>query len=213
MRKAFVVALLSTLAVLGQSASAEAGGPTSVLVTNPGTGQATALYYTDSRYAELENLLHTTAGAEADPPADASPGRSFNVAWLAHDVNVWRFDQVYFDLPGGPWVATSNLFTEGPRQEQVSWRRVADGKALVRLFDQLLAGKPSAPAFEPGAPAEPPAVPDPVAQTRWFSLSGWRWVAPGVLLGLGVGLVVAGRGRRGDEPHQVLVDREPERVS
>jgi len=211
MRKALAVALLSTLAVLGLSASAEAGGPTSVLVTNPGTGQAAALYYTDSRYAELDSLLHNT-GAEADPPADPSKGRSFNVAWLAHDVSVWRFDQVYLDLPGGPWVATSNLFAEGPAQERVSWHRVANGKPLVMLLDQLVAGKPAAPAFEPSAPAETPAVPDPGVRTRWFSLTGWRWVAPGLLLGLGLGLVVARRNSRDDEPHQVLVDREPERT-
>jgi cytochrome c-type biogenesis protein CcmH/NrfF len=49
-------------------------------------------------------------------------------------------------------------------------------------------------------------------RTRWFSLTGWRWVAPGLLLGLGLGLVVARRDSRDDEPHQVLVDREPERT-
>jgi hypothetical protein len=52
---------------------------------------------------------------------------------------------------------------------------------------------PAEPA-EPAAAASQPADP---ASDPWLSLSGWRWLLPGVLLGLLVGAAAAHR--RGDE--------------
>ena len=47
------------------------------------------------------------------------------------------------------------------------------------------------------APADEP-------DTAWFSLTGWRWVVPGALLGLLVGRR-GGRRRRDEEPRRVLI--------
>lgn len=220
-------ALVSGIAVLSLSTAAEGGGPTSVLVTNPATGEAAATYYTDARYAELERLLHTN-DTPARPPADRPTATYFNVTWLVHDVSPWRLDQVYLDVPGGPWVATSMVFAEGDEQ-RVSWRHVSEGKALVALLDDLGvtgtsspvkppvglpdAGTSDQPFADPREPSlQPPAAEPSTPGTTWFSLTGWRWLVPGLVLGLGVG-VLAARRVGPVELRQVLVDREQDKAS
>jgi anti-sigma-K factor RskA len=72
---------------------------------------------------------------------------------------------------------------------------LADGEAPGLVSETLAASVP--PAAEPRT----------VTETEWFSLSGWRWVVPGAVLGLLVGVAAARvRRTRADEPRQVLVD-------
>jgi hypothetical protein len=208
MRRILAVVVLAALATLMAPQSAQGGGPTSVIVTDPMSGEASALYYTDKRYAELERLL-SSGTPVADPPSDQSSATTYNLTWLIHDVTPWRVDQVYFDVPGGPWVATRQGLEEG-LSDHVAWRRVSQGKALSLLLEGLL-GAPastSAGSLTTVEPAER-VVEVTRTETTWFSLSGWRWVAPGLLLGLAIGLLTARRAAgRLDEPRQVLVDRE-----
>ncbi len=214
MRRALIAVLLVAGSMLLGAAPADAGGPTSVLLTNPNEARATAIYATDPRYAELETLLHspgsTTSGAAAE--AELTDATYLNVTWLAHDVSVWRTDQVRLDLSGEAWLAS----------EGSAWARLGDGDGIRDLATSLgLIGGGSAPVTE----VVPQTVPDaePVAaapptsvvreETRWFSLAGWRWAVPGLLLGL-VAAGLARRQRAGNPaPRQELIDDRPERVT
>ncbi|MGH1555106.1 hypothetical protein ACRAWF_34075 [Streptomyces sp. L7] len=91
-------ALAMTLALMVWGASgAAAGGPTSVLVTSPTSGQAAALYYSDEQYGELQQLLGPEGRGTRDKPpeADLTRARQINVTWLAHDISPWRIDRVF----------------------------------------------------------------------------------------------------------------------
>ncbi len=61
------------------------------------------------------------------------------------------------------------------------------------------------------APAESRA--DPRGETRWFTLTGWRWVVPGLLLGIFAGLAMRRKGRAGSGPRQEFIDVERERAT
>lgn len=190
-----LAALVASALVL--TTPAHAGGPTSVLVTEPGAGQATALYYGDTGYAELERL--TTTGVERldGEPTDLG-ARSVNLTWLAHDVHPWRTQQLYVEAAGGPVLATSD-----PESGRTDWARVTEGKAVAHLVDQLLR-----PGVEPDLAAV--AAPEPVVtervvtETAWWSLAGWRWLLLGLLVGAGAALLVVRR----HEPRREL-DLDP----
>jgi hypothetical protein len=219
-----VLALWTLVALAGSvglSGPAGAGGPTSVLITQPGTGQATALYYDAGEYAELDELLTSAPGAAADAPSESS-GKRYTLTWMIHDVTPWRIDSVHIAGDGTALLSTTFVNGSegvGPEGTQSSWRAVPDGEKLAALLDRVFAGIPvaagsqlaaeEAPAEE--APAVTPAAPAPDPETRWFSLTGWRWAVPGVLGGLVVGLL-ASRRRAPAEPRRVLVEHTPERA-
>lgn len=186
---------------------AVAGGPTSVLITDPSTGRATALYYSDARYQELDRLLSEGATIDSEP-ADLG-GRALNLTWMIHDVQPWRSQQLYLDAEGGPVVATYGSELTGDAGA-TSWARPAEGKALLRLADRILDpgdASAAAPAPDPADPAPDTAPAERVVtETRWYSLTGWRWLAPGLLLGA-AGTLLLTRGRvRSRDQRQVLVD-------
>ena len=202
MRRILVVAVLALAAAVGLPAASQAGGPTSVLITQPGQS-AGALYYDDAAYDALLGLL----------PADETRGESlapgggvdYNLTWLVHDVMPWRFDRVHLAADGTAWVATT--FSA---EVAGGWVQVAEADELAALLTQVLDDSVapevvSVPADTTPAPATAPAPAEP--GTAWFSLTGWRWVVPGVLLGLAVGAVAARRSRD-EEPRQVLISSE-----
>ena len=205
MRRLLTIVLIAVGAALALPLPAGAGGPTSVLVTDPQGEQATALYYSDPGYADLEELL---TGGE---PLQEQPGRlgarAVNVTWMIHDAQPWRTQQLYPEAEGGPVVATydSELTGDGG---QVTWTRVADGQALSALLDRVLSpGSPQEVGAD--APAAEPAVSKPVTRTEtaWFSLTGWRWVFPGLVVGAGmatIAVLAARRRPRDPEPRVVL---------
>jgi hypothetical protein len=208
-----LAALLVTGATLIGAAPADAGGPTSVVLTNPGQGQATALYYTDPRYAELETLLHSGGETGAKPPAGAT---YLNVTWLIHDAYIWRTDQVFLD--GSNQVTVASTLEDSTRSTAIRLDK-ADSAAVVALASSLGlmkpgVGQPGTASEEAAAAApdsEPAAAPTPVVreETRWFSLSGWRWALPGLLLGLVVAVAVRGRRLPPAGPRQELIDGAP----
>jgi hypothetical protein len=201
MRRLLLAALIAGLGVLLMPVPAQAGGPTSVLVTNQSLGRATALVYSDARYGELERLLTDVTPVEA--PAGFPNGDWLVVTWLAHDVRVWRTHQVQLAASGRPLVATSTPDASSGDLEQ-SWAQVDDPAALKAVMAELgMTGKAKPGATAPGAAdltgGEPVASqPDTAAAvdaaaepaSSWFALTGWRWAVPGLLAGVLLGLAV-----------------------
>ena len=214
MRRTLAVVVVAMWALIGVPGTAHAGGPTSVLITQPVTGEATALYYSSGAYADLERLL-AESGAEAPTsmsPAD-SGGAAYNLAWMIHDAQPWRLDNVQFTGDGTAYVATT-LVSESGLGESASWHEVAQPRRLAAILDQVFSGVAARTAALPAADTEADAAPVQPGE-RWFSLTGWRWVVPGVLGGLLVGPLVGlvdRRRRVPAEPRRVLVDGEPQRA-
>jgi hypothetical protein len=198
--------LVTLVPLVLATAPATAGGPTSVLVTDPATGQATGLYYSDASYGELERIL---ADAERLPEEPSGLGSALNLTWLIHDVEPWQTQQLYLHAEGGPVVVTYGTEVLG-NSDDVTWTRPAEGKALQQLMEAVLAGSSAPAAAPPTAPAPDPVVTEQVVtETTWWSLTGWRWLVPGLLLGAGA-VLLATRSRSGEkEPRQVLVDVAP----
>jgi hypothetical protein len=210
MRRLLALLALTVSATVVLASPTVAGGPTSVLITDPSTGQATALYYSDARYQELDGLLSDGATLDGEPPGLG--GRALNLTWMIHDIQPWRTQQLYLDAEGGPVVASYGSELAGDAGE-TTWTRPAEGKALLQLAARILdpvKGSAAAPAPAPVvAAADPVPAQRVVTETRWYSLTGWRWLAPGLLLGA-AGALLLTRGRvRSSDQRQVLVDVAP----
>jgi len=210
MRRLATLTLLATVAVLtavSMSGQATAGGPTSVLITNVNGERAAALYYTDDRYPMLEELLHggnTATGAAAEPNGI---GTSFNITWLIHDVSIWRTDHLVLDSRGDPWIQTQMSNGSGVLESGARWVPLNNGAAIVDLLDAIgIVGEvqPAATVDSVTAAAEPTA--DSSVQS---GTSAWRWVVPGLVLGLLAGWLIARwqtrQTRSMFEPRQVTV--------
>lgn len=209
---------------------AAAGGPTSVLLSSPESGETTALYYSDAEYEELWALLGSTGAAvqrERPPSLDMPVGtRLINVTWMIHDVEPWRVDRVYpAEGADAVWIHTSSK----PGAETGTWHRSVQPKVLTGLLTKLgLMGAKSPsggggagypPAWEQDGSA--PEVPAEAAATAADppTTTGWWWSLPGVAAGAAVALALrplatrpprlpfGGRARRDDPgPRQQLVD-------
>lgn len=222
MRRLLLATLIAGLGVLLLPVPAQAGGPTSVLVTNQSLGRATALVYSDAEYDDLERLLTDVTPVEA--PAGFPNGDWLVVTWLAHDVHVWRTQQVLMAASGGPLVATTAPEASSGEPER-SWARVDDPAALKAVMTELgMLGraKPDVASDADAAPAAPDEAavrPAPAADVEaaaepassWFALTGWRWAVPGLLAGLLLGLTALPTrrlvSRRSDPPgerHQLI---------
>jgi hypothetical protein len=142
MRRAALLALVLSALVLSAlsfaPAPASAGGPTSVLVTVPGEGRSTALYYTNTAYDQLWEALGV--GDEVRPardvPDDVRDGSPVVLTWLIHDVTVWRVDQVYVH-DDTTYVLTQENVGGGPLAEGASVLHEA-GPELLRILDRVL---------------------------------------------------------------------------
>jgi len=199
MRRILATVLLTLSAVIGLPGAAHAGGPTSVLITQPGQA-AGALYYDDAAYDALLGLLPPAeTRGKPQPPGD---GVDYNLTWMVHDVMAWRFDHVRIDADGTAWVSTT--FSA---ESAAGWEPVDTGKDLAALITAVLSesAAPEVVSLTPRVtqPDPAPASAD-EADPSWFALTGWRWVVPGALLGLLAGVAVARR-RVDDEPRQVLL--------
>ncbi len=212
MRRTLAVAVLALWALIGLPGTAHAGGPTSVLITEPATGNSTALYVTSGDYADLERLLEEGSKAPASDPPTGSGGADYNLTWMIHDVQPWRLDSLHVSADGTAFVATTFVSDPNDFGGDASYREVAQPKELAALLDRVFSGAPSKTGTQSAIDQEPAAAPTAPAAaepaTRWFSLTGWRWVVPGVLGGLLVGFAVTRR-RVPGEPRRVLVDGSP----
>ena len=197
--------LTSALVLIGGAAGA--GGPTSVLVTNPASARATGIYVSDPNYADLDQALHAGGlGGTVD-----GPGRGatyFNLSWMIHDVSVWRVDQLAVS-EDGVWVSTTDAMAG--TSEPGPWREVEADEMVRAVLDDIGLVGLGTPAVSQGVPpAVPPdspgaAEPDVRTETTWFALAGWRWAVPGLLIGA-VATALLRRGRD-DAPRQELVER------
>lgn len=191
---------------------AVAGGPTSVLLTSPESGETASLHHSDAEYAKLTALLGPagTGGSKERPPSlDMAVGtRRLNVTWMIHDVQPWRVDRVYpGGEPGSVWIHTS--LDAGAAQG--TWHRAQRPAELTALLGRLgLMGEKSAagsggsgypPAWEQderhGSTADAAAPPTgkrkqpavaPAARVN-SAVTGWWWSIPG--LAAGAALAVA----------------------
>lgn len=199
MRRILATVLLTLSAAVGVAGPADAGGPTSVLITQPGQSAA-ALYYDDAAYDALLGLLPVdeTSG-RSQPPGG---GVDYNLTWMIHDVMPWRFDHVRIGSDGSAWVSTT--FSD---ESAGGWTPVDGGEDLAALFTGILSDG-AAPQVVSLTPEAAPATSAPAwsneASPSWFSLTGWRWMVPGALLGLLVGVATARR-RVDQEPRRVLL--------
>lgn len=221
-----------TLMVWGAS-SASAGGPTSVLVTSPTSGQATARYYSDKDYDKLAQLLGPSGTGTRDKPpeADLSVASQINVTWLAHDISPWRLDRI-FPVESGPRTVWIHTAADVPENLNGHWHRAdhpAELRALLakmgvtgKASDKGRSGIPPAPWQSEDATAAPEAdtgtvavrasLPD-AADDGW---THWWWTLPGVAAGIALGsggtlLIRRAAARRDagpprEEPHQELID-------
>ncbi|MEO3762738.1 hypothetical protein [Streptomyces sp. B8F3] len=134
-----VAAALAALGLaLGPAGPAAAGGPTSVLIVNGGSGDAAALHATDPDYAALDKAIGGT-GARLDPllteeDLGGADARQVRVTWLQHDVHVWRVDTLYPDARGGAVVSRG---TGGDAATAQTWRRVEHPGRLGALLGRL----------------------------------------------------------------------------
>lgn len=137
---AVLTLVLMSLLVAGP---ASAGGPTSVLLVVPGSGQTASLYASDPDYEALAGLVGAFgagggAGTVDKSGASHEVGTGVTLTWLIHDVSVWRVDRIYLGADGGPWIATQT--TDGVASiwdSPVVWHTSAGGKELSLLLDRL----------------------------------------------------------------------------
>ena len=166
---------------------------------------------------------------------------TLNITWLIHDVSIWRTDQLLLRASGGPYVATWMTLDDGGvdggddgslAAGKPTWRALDNEGRITKLLSSLgLPGRagsndagnpemtsgaglapPSVGFDEAGAAAPATATPaEARAEDRWFTLAGWRWAVPGLLLGLFAGFAVRRRGRAGSGPRQEFIDVGRER--
>lgn len=175
---------------------ADAGGPTSVLLSAP--PHVAAVGYDDERYYDLQNLIQTSS--KGDPGSEVhSIGKFVRATWLIHDMSVWRIDVIYPDAPGGPWISTEE-FMNDTRPAKPTWHRAADPARLLEVLGsfKILDGKfDGGPTLDDGysvaaAPVTTPTPTPPPAQSQVATtnaFTGWRWIIPGVLIGAAVAVV------------------------
>jgi len=199
MRRTCALLFAALITVAGVT-PASAGGPTSVLLSAP--PKVVALGYEDGRYEQLRKLVETGVGGSAES-SDHATGRFVRAVWLIHDMSIWRFDLIYPNAPGGPWIATYESANVGPNLPgNPVWHRSSDPVALTKLlvsvnlvggqFDGGPSGPPNvaepAPLSEAtpvieSTPAPQPAAANQTIETHQGALSGWRWMIPGIALG------------------------------
>ncbi|HEX6335694.1 MAG TPA: hypothetical protein VFZ85_01960 [Jiangellaceae bacterium] len=228
-KRLVLLALAATAATVALSAGhAAAGGPTSVLVVNPTTGETGSLYAPHSDYQVLQSSLEPATNISVDPPPQLSGGPgtpAINITWLAHDVAVWRVDRVRLEFKE-VWVQT-NLMADGatPFDGGGEWHVAADQQAVLDVLDELgvLPGPDSADADKDGSlngtgqlgtNGSATADDDPIAATSAPRVPGWQWIAAAAAGGIALG--AAGRPsltavvrRRPAGPRQQLIDIEP----
>ncbi|MDQ1026664.1 hypothetical protein QF035_004246 [Streptomyces umbrinus] len=118
--------------------TATAGGPTSVLVVSPESGQSAALYNSKEDYGELERLLgQPGSGTREEPPGlGVGSGRQINVTWMIHDVSPWRVDRVYLETPRTKdvWIHTA---ADVPKSMNGYWHKAEQPTAVRALLKKL----------------------------------------------------------------------------
>ena len=197
------------------AAPAVAGGPTSVLLVAPASGMTASLYFTQPEYERLSSLVQGSATGRTDRSGEYNDGPTVRLTWLIHDVGVWRVDEVFVEDGSEPWIATRMSPDGGPLPDQPVWHQPADARRLIQMLGTMrMLDKGAIPLSMPeiqlpASTDSPPAAPAGPSSPR-VSLSGWRWVLPGLLVGAGLAYVAVRLSpswqRRTPEPRWDLID-------
>ncbi|WP_280878329.1 hypothetical protein [Streptomyces pseudovenezuelae] len=191
------------------ASSASAGGPTSVLVTSPTSGEATALYYSDKEYDALQKLLGAAGVGTRDVPPQVATAqaRQINVTWMAHDVSPWRVDQV-FPVDSGPRAVWIHTAADMPETPNGYWHRAdhpaelrsllkklgvmakSSGDGYAGIFPEPWQSQETAPTTGPDTTTTTVSVgtPGTTDGTRWRS--NWWWTLPGAAGGAALALAL-----------------------
>lgn len=206
------LAVMFALMVWGAT-SAAAGGPTSVLVTSPLSGEATAVYFSDEEYEQLQELLGPPGqGTRSEPPrVDMAGARQINITWMVHDITPWRVDRVFpVSDKDIVWIHTA---ADVPNSLNGYWHRAGHPDRLRALLKGLgvmgeYSGEGYAGIFPapwqsetvtpgpvaPGAPA--PEATEAITRVQVASpgsgggSTGWWWAIPGAAAGAVLALVL-----------------------
>ncbi|MCX4669400.1 hypothetical protein OG453_22430 [Streptomyces sp. NBC_01381] len=225
--------LAAALALVALGApQAVAGGPTSVLVVSPISGESAALTVDDKDYRRLEQGLgeiRADRGSRERPPGlgIGQESRQLNVTWMAHDVRPWRVDRVYPVAPDAGkatadvWVHTSTDL----ESMKGYWHKAPEPARLTKLFEKLGVMGPEAedgrqaipptPASPPSAAADSEAeagagqASEPTRGTPGDRGAGWWWAIPGVAVGAAGALLLRGSLAKRRSPLALLRARRP----
>jgi hypothetical protein len=215
---ALLVPLLAGVAWVASAAPAQAGGPTSVLMVNPETGRANALYHTHSAYQRLADGVGAFGPdiGSTDRPSSISAASEIRLTWMIHDMSVWRIDRVHLTPHDGTWVETLLMMNQSGDifDRPGRWHRAANQKVLLASLAAagMIAGsKPAAGEPTSTVPAEDPtasqAAPAAVTGGGRAPATGLAIIAGAGVAGLIVGATVAlavARPRRNKESRIVL---------
>ena len=184
-----VLTVLTLLALAGLAGPASAGGPTSVVVTVPGEGRSTALYYTDAAYDRLGEAVGVGGDVEVvSDPGGLATETPVTLTWLIHDVTPWRVDRVYVLADTATWVSTQESLGGGPLAEvEPVWHRA--GPELASILDQVL---PEANGYERDTVLDlTPATPMPTSSSDGVPPGSCAaaWAVAGLLAGLLAGVL------------------------
>ncbi|HLL62570.1 MAG TPA: hypothetical protein VK401_05950 [Propionibacteriaceae bacterium] len=183
LRPILLALLLALLGVGVAPPSAYAGGPTSVLMSNPDQQRARAAYNGDPVYETLTAAIgEGRTGPNAAPAGlAAGGGEDVRLTWLIHDMQVWRIDRIHLTSADGMWIETVVDVSGEGRMFDVPthWHRPADEAALVAVLSETgLLGDSGAPTTDPSTAAAEAAVPTPASSV------------PGLLVAALAGLVL-----------------------
>ena len=166
-----------------------AGGPTSVMIVSPTTGQAAALHTSNARYQQLVEAVaaYDSPTGPTTPPSAVSAdcfGCEIRLTWLIHDMSVWRVDRVYLTADDGIWLGSVSNSEGGNLDDQsVRWQRPHDSKTLLALLESSgVTAQDSSPDPTDAAPTEP--SPTGVAATNPASTDAASTGSAGTPLGL-----------------------------
>lgn len=192
-RRLLTLGAVITALLLG-AAHASAGGPTSVLISNPATDSAAALYATEADYQALLEALEP--GEPAPDLGNGNPGSgSINITWLVHDVAIWRIDFVRLGSDGELWVQTNTAPESGSGGVDWGdgeWHAAADPAAVRDVLERAgVLSADSSMAAKAAADTAQDEVAPAATEARDESagvLTGWWWLLPGAALGIALGL-------------------------
>ncbi|MER5225050.1 hypothetical protein [Streptomyces flaveus] len=196
--------------VLAGAPTAVAGGPTSVLLASPNSGETASLYNSDEEYMRLRDLLPQEGGdlekLQEKPPDLDSIGRRINIIWMIHDVTPWRVDMVHPDVTGSRsvWILTQlKLAPEGSKPPKEVWHRAEKPDELRSLLTGLGVmsehpegtnpdSGPKDSSDDTSAAVRPDAGETPATTTATGADNGtdWWWAIPGLAAGAVLALVL-----------------------
>jgi hypothetical protein len=184
LRRVLLALLLALFAGGVAAPTAYAGGPTSVLMSNPDQQRAAAAYYSDALYEELADAVgEGPTGANAAPDGlAAGGGEDVRLTWLIHDVQIWRIDRIHLTSANGMWIETVvDLGERNVWDAPAHWHRPADESALVAALSTagLLGDSGPAPTEAPAAGTEA-AVPAPVSPVPGLAVAALAGLVLGV---------------------------------